>query len=71
MLFRSKKCFAKIIQISHKEKFSEDIGKNNQVVIDGISDNMAALVQIGDFGTINTTDTTMMGYYVIKLFPDS
>ena len=28
---------------------------------------MAALVNTGHFGTINTTDTTIMGYYVIKL----
>ena len=40
--------------------------KNLQVVLYGISENMAALVQIDKYGAINTVDTNTMGYYVIK-----
>ena len=38
----------------------------NKVVLDGISANMASLVQLGKYGAINASDTTKMGYYVIK-----
>ena len=58
----------KIIHFSHKATSSEDIEKNCQVVLDGIGEKMAALVQTGKHGAINTTDTTTMGYYAIKLF---
>ena len=37
----------------------------NQVVFDGISDNMSSLVESVKYGTINTTDTTTNGFYVI------
>ena len=40
--------------------------KIHQVLLDIISDNMAALVQNDTYGAINTTYTTTMGYYVIK-----
>ena len=56
-----------IVQCSHKETYSEYIEKK-QVVLGGISYNMATLVQTGKYGAINTTNTTTMGYYVIKLF---
>ena len=39
----------------------EDI---SHVFLDEISENMAALVQYGNFGAINTTYTTTMAYYV-------
>ena len=55
-----------IIQLSHKATSCEEIDKINQVVLDVISDNMAALVQTGKYGAINKTYTTAMGYYVIK-----
>ena len=54
-----------IIKLSHEATSSEYIDKMNQVVIDVISKNMAALVQTSDYGDINTTDITMMGYYII------
>ena len=38
----------------------------NQVVIDGIRDNMASLVQSGKYGVINTADTITNGFYVTK-----
>ena len=55
-----------VIPFEYKETSSEYIDKINHVAIDGISENMAALVLTSKYGTINTTDTTIMGYYVIK-----
>ena len=55
-----------ILQLSHKGKSSEEMDKIRQVVLDSISNNMAALVQTDKYGAINTADTTTMGYYVIK-----
>ena len=43
----------------------------HQVVLYVISDNMAALIQNGQYRAINTTDTNTMGYYVIKLFSEA
>ena len=55
-----------IFQFSHKDKSSEYIENNNQVVLGGISYRMAALVQTGKYGAINTIYITTMDYYVIK-----
>ena len=55
-----------ILKLSHKETPIEEIDKIHQVVLDGINDNMAALAQTDKYRTINITDTTTMGYYVIK-----
>ena len=60
-----------IIYFSHKVTSSEDIDKINQFVLDGISDIMSALVQNGKYGAINTTNTTTMGYYVIKFLSEA
>ena len=57
-----------VIKLSQKATFSDDIYKIHQVVIDGISDNIAALVQTGQYCAINKKDTTTKGYYVIKYF---
>ena len=54
-----------IIKLSHKATSGEEIDKINQVVIDGINNNMDKLVQTGQYGAINTTYTAKMGYYVI------
>ena len=59
-----------ILQLSHKATFSEEINKKNQVVLDGTIEKMAALVQTGKYGAINTTYTTTMRYYVIKLISE-
>ena len=40
----------------------------HQVLIDGISNNMASLVQPGKYGTISTADTTTNRYPVIQFF---
>ena len=37
------------------------------MVLDGISENMASLVQLGMYGAINKDDTTTNGFYVVKL----
>ena len=59
------------IDFSHKSTSSEDIEKINQFVLDGISDNMDALLQTVQYGNINTSDTTTMGYYVVKLLSEA
>ena len=38
----------------------------HKVVLDGISDNMASIVQLGKYGAINVADPTSVEYYVIK-----
>ena len=38
--------------------------------IDGISENMVSLVQLGMYGAINTYDTTTNGFYVIQFLSD-
>ena len=55
-----------IIKLSHKATFSEEIDEIHQVLLYGIIENMAALVKTDKYGSINTTYTTKMGYYVIK-----
>ena len=52
----------------HKDKTSEAFEEIHQVIIYGISDNMAPLVQPGKYVAINTTDKKTMGYYEIKFF---
>ena len=42
----------------------------NKVVLDGISDNMSALIHNGKYGVINTADQTTMGYYIFKLLSE-
>ena len=39
-------------------------------VLDGISDNMSALVQNGNYGAINTIDPTKIGHYVFKFLSE-
>ena len=41
------------------------------VVIDGISDNMASLVQSVKYGSINTTGKPKKGFYVIMFTSES
>ena len=47
-----------IILLSQKSTPAGAFGEIHQVVLDGISDNMASLVESGKYGSINTTDTT-------------
>ena len=60
-----------IIYLSHKATYSEVIEKIHQVVLYGISENIAELVQTGKYGAINTTDNTALGYYVIKFMSEA
>ena len=54
-----------IIQLSSKSTSSDTFYEFHQVVLDGISDNMASLVESGKYGAINTTDTSTNGFYFI------
>ena len=55
-----------IIHLILKSTPFEAFEKIHQVVLDGISDNMASLVKSFKYDTINTSDTTTNGFYVIK-----
>ena len=54
-----------IVQLSQKSTPSDAFDEMHQVVLDGISGNMASLVESGKYGAINTTDTTTNLFYVI------
>ena len=58
-----------IIKFSHKSIYIENLDPS--VLLCSISNNMAVLVQTGQYGAINTTDTTTMGYHSIKLFSEA
>ena len=51
--------------MSSKSTSSEAFDEIRQVVLDGISDNMASLVESGTYGAINIADTSTNGFYVI------
>ena len=54
-----------IIELSSKSTSSVTFDEIQQVVLDGISDNMASLVEFGKYGAINTTYTSTNRFYVI------
>ena len=54
------------IKFTNKYTSSEDFDAMHKVVIDGISENMVSLVQLGKYGATNAADPTKMGYYAIK-----
>ena len=54
-----------IIKLSQKSTSSDTFDEIHQFVLDGISDNMASLVELGKYGAINKTDTSTNGFYVI------
>ena len=51
--------------MSQKSNPFDAFDEIHQVVIDGISDNMTALVQYGKYGAINTSETSTNLFYVI------
>ena len=51
--------------MSSKSTSSDTLDEINQVVLDGMSDNMESLVESGKYGAINTTDKSTDGFYVI------
>ena len=57
--------------MSHKATTSEVFEEIHKVFPDRINDNMASLVQYGKYGAMNTTDTSTMGCYVIKLVSEA
>ena len=60
-----------IITFPQKVTTSKSFEDINQVLLYGISDNLASLVQSIKYGDINKTDTSTMGYYVIKFFSEA
>ena len=60
-----------IITLSHKATTSEDFEGIHQVFFYSISDNVALLVQSGEYDAMNKIDTPIMGYYVIKFVSES
>ena len=54
-----------IIQLLSKSTSSDTFDEIHQVVLNGIGDNMASLVESGKYGAINTTDTSTKGFYAI------
>ena len=60
-----------IIEIPPKLTSFEVFDEINQVVLDGISNNMASLVQSGMYGAINTDETSTKGFYVIKFMSEA
>ena len=56
-----------IIQLSQKSTPYDEFDEIHQVFLDGISNNMASLVQSGKYGAINTSDTSTNGFYFIMI----
>ena len=52
-------------ELSSNSTSTETFDEIHQIVLDGISDNMASLVESGKYGAINTTDTSTNGFYAI------
>ena len=55
-----------MIQFTNKAIKSEELDGVHNVILDGISDSMSSLVQLGKCVAINEEDTTTMSYCVIK-----
>ena len=60
-----------IIHLTLKSIPSEAFDEIHHVVLDGISENMASLVQSGMYCAINTNDNTSNGFYVIKFISEA
>ena len=59
------------ITLSHKATTNEAFEVIYQVVLDGIGDNIASLVQSVKYGDMNTTETSKFRYYVIKFVSEA
>ena len=55
-----------IILFTNKTTSSEDFDAVHKSLIDGISENMDYLVQLGKYSDTNAADPTTIKYYVIK-----
>ena len=60
-----------IIELTQKPIPFEAFDDINKVGIDGISENMASLVQPGIYGAIKTSDNTSNGFYVIQFISEA
>ena len=60
-----------IVDLTPKSIPSEDFDEIHQVVLDGISENMASLVQSGMYGAINTYYNTSNGFCVIQFISEA
>ena len=54
-----------MIKLSQKSTSIDTFDEIHQVDFDGISDNMALLVESGIYGSINTNYASTNGFYVI------
>ena len=57
--------FGDWIELWQKSTSSDTYDEIHQVVLDGISDNMASIFESGKYGAISKTDTSTNGFYVI------
>ena len=60
-----------IIELTPKPTPFEEFVEINKVVLDGISENMASLVQSDMYVAIETDDTTTNGLYVIQFISEA
>ena len=60
-----------ILRFANKTTCSEDFNEVHKVLFDGMSTNMALLVQTGKYGAINAADPTTLAYYVVKYALDT
>ena len=57
--------------MSHKSTPYDVFDEIHHIVVDGISDNMALLVELGKYGAINKNDTATNAFYVIMFTSDA
>ena len=60
----------KLIELTPKSTPFETFDEIHKVVLDGISENMASLVQSVMYSAIKTDDTATNGFYVIQFLPE-
>ena len=59
-----------ITELTPKSTPFEAFDEINKLFLDGISENMASLVQSSMYGAIETDDTTTNGFYVIQFLSE-
>ena len=55
-----------IIRLTNKTTCIEEIDEVHKLFMDGISVNMASLLQTGKYGDTNDTDPTKLWYYIVR-----
>ena len=56
--------------MSQNSTSSDTLDEIHQIVIDWKSENMASLVELGEYWALNTTDITTNGFNVIMFTPE-